>query len=352
MKKQICTSAKSVREQIPDFSPASKQGMFQERSLGLHPKRIESTQQADFKTSLMQAERYGHSISGMMAEVSSGVIQQQTKYPSRPVQMARKRANSVPETKTIRENLDAQRPQLTKSGFKSDFARETADLADDVITGRKHGRGGQSLGFHVTKEKHLPSIKATGLDPNKGGEGGASAKRQVAESEVLTIGNNKGVTGEGTNYVNESKGKVHFSDNTYSSGYYASQMLDDKPTVLGIRRPRTIERDPDDPRGAYRTNQLIPPSDITNLGQGVAKEAVANKETADARFSEKLKKNIKDKREFNLKPIKYKLENKAEIKRINEEGAKLHKTGRAVTAPEPLPDESVPLGEKRRVSKG
>ncbi|HIK06903.1 MAG TPA: hypothetical protein IGS40_19795 [Trichormus sp. M33_DOE_039] len=58
-------------------SNAPEPGMFQERSLAVQPKKAKKSQQPDLKTSLMQAEQYGHHLNQMnfAAQSTLNVVQ-------------------------------------------------------------------------------------------------------------------------------------------------------------------------------------------------------------------------------------------------------------------------------------
>lgn len=324
------SNKRTGKEESP-LSNTRPRGRFESRPFVMHIKG-DNSKQSNLNTSLMRAEKYGHNLSKMSVEGISGE-KEQTGGLQVPVQLAKKRNFSDDDAKLAerRKQEVARQQDLTPENFKQDFMKESTDLADDTIAGRRHGRGRQTLGFHVTREENLPSILSTGLDPDRGGKGGSSELRP------------------GTDFVEQSKGHMHYSDNTYLSGYYADHISSQnrQPNLLGIRRPEHIERDPDEPRGAYRTEDKIPPTDITNLGGKVTSKAMENYKDAEERFGDKLRANTGAKREAGKIPNNRKQEKKEALKKANEEGRKLHFNGRKLTAPFPESDESIPLGEKK-----
>ncbi|MBD2343785.1 hypothetical protein [Anabaena subtropica] len=70
---------RTARKETLDSSSASTQGMFEPRSFVVQAQREKNSQQPDIKTSLVQAERYGHHISKIPPTgcSASTVIQQQ-----------------------------------------------------------------------------------------------------------------------------------------------------------------------------------------------------------------------------------------------------------------------------------
>jgi hypothetical protein len=330
MNSQERNQSKTQVQQTSTFSNDEVQGMLKSYPFVLQSKP-NTGNLPDLKTSLMRAEKYGHHLNKTNLANQSATIAVQPKLDGQTVQLALD--DDVLAERRRQEVARELRPELTPDIFKRDFMEESTDLADDVITGRRHGRGGQTLGFHVTRGENVPGISSKGLDPGRGGEGGASELR------------------EGTDFVEQSRGYIHYSDNTFASGYYGDHMRSQghQPTLLGIRRPEHVERDPDDPRGAYRTTQKIRPNDITNLGGGVTNNAIDNYQEANQRFLNKLQANTSALREAHKIPQtrEKKEERKDAVRKANEERRMLHIRGRDLTGPEPFADESVPLGKKR-----
>ncbi len=319
MKSRTHERKKKTRQQTPDTTAQAKP-MFQSRPFEVQSQSAQKSQQPDLKRSLKQAERYGHSLSRMATEGRKGEREQPAGNQGRPVQLARKRAQSDTESEKRKreEKREKDRPQMTANEFKGEFARQSEEQADEKIAGRREGRDDQGLGFHVTKGKNVESITTKeGLDPKYGGKGGASEKRSEME------------------YEERSRGKMHVSTNTYLSGNYANEMKDENPNVLGVRMPRKKEKDPDDPRGSYTTSESIPPQNIANLGEGVAKKAMENKNEADQRFLNAKNENTSNKRAANKTPNTRIEEKRQKLKEANKRDRELHAKGKRILAPEP-----------------
>ncbi|MHC5936137.1 hypothetical protein [Nostoc sp.] len=382
MQSRQYSQTKNTQKQTSAFSIPLVQEMFESRPFVVQ-QTADNLQQPDIKTALQRAKRYGHSITKVVnTEQLQGQGKNRTTQPAiqckasdrlpkklkfstqfpflrrrttpatptpvAPTPVARTSAAPTPVAPTPaaptsaaptpakkgsfddalvaerrKQDVARQRPDLTPQIFKRDFMKESTDLADDTIAGKRRGRGGQTLGFHVTRGENLPSILSTGLDPNKGGKGGASELR--AE----------------TNYENASKGYIHYSDNTYLSGFYGNEMGNHKPNLLGIRRPEQIGRDPDEPRGAYRTNQKILPTDVTNLGEKATNKAIGNYGEAENRRLDKLNANTEAGRAANRIPNSRREEKSNARRQANEERTRLHFQKDKFTGPQPFPDESI-----------
>jgi hypothetical protein len=119
----------------------------------------------------------------------------------------------------------------------------------------KKARERKKLRFHVTRIRHFLSILAGGLDPMRGGRGGAS--EAVGEQQ----------------FIDNSRNVVHYSNNVGLARFYyrvleeSAQGPLDLPIVFAIRRdPRFRERrDRDDDRGALVVRHRIQPSDLIVL---------------------------------------------------------------------------------------
>lgn len=130
--------------------------------------------------------------------------------------------------------------------------------------------------YHATNFGNLKSIKVSGLDPNFGGHGGASDQVKSPQFKA------------------RSAGKVHASTSTHTATFYG--LLHDEPSLFvkaygaglfpgGIPadpkhlkkmtvilrfskacvRPSNVEKDPDDPRNAWRIYSRISPLHIEAL---------------------------------------------------------------------------------------
>lgn len=129
--------------------------------------------------------------------------------------------------------------------------------------------------YQATSYKNLASIRASGLDPNYGGKGGAGA---VIGGEI------------GNHFNVNSGGKVHGTSSSATAGFYA--LMKDSPAAFVkafanfgdlknksepsrlaefaiilrfSRKSGKWIRDPDDPRNAFCTTDSIPPSQIEGL---------------------------------------------------------------------------------------
>jgi hypothetical protein len=130
--------------------------------------------------------------------------------------------------------------------------------------------------YHATNYTNLRSIKRAGLDPNFGGRGGASDQVKSAQ------------------FKKRSAGKVHATTSTHTASFYG--LLHDEPSLfvrayggglfprgippdpadLGkmtiiLRFPqnsvprRAVQKDPDDPRNAWRIYSRVSPIHIEAL---------------------------------------------------------------------------------------
>jgi hypothetical protein len=106
MKSRIRAHKKRTREQIPDTTAQAKP-MFQPRPFVVQSQSAQKSQQPDLKTSLRQAERYGHHLSQMH---STGVSNQTGVQPKRELgrlSMQYQRAGVSP----VQAKLTVEEPQ-------------------------------------------------------------------------------------------------------------------------------------------------------------------------------------------------------------------------------------------------
>ncbi len=63
MERRLCEYTKQPKQKTPDLSTVPVQGMFSSRPFVVQHQPAQKEQQADLKTSLTQAEHYGHHLS-------------------------------------------------------------------------------------------------------------------------------------------------------------------------------------------------------------------------------------------------------------------------------------------------
>ncbi|MCC5632306.1 hypothetical protein LC613_32225 [Nostoc sphaeroides CHAB 2801] len=251
MTSQLNISNNKTRKEASPLSDIPTHAMFESHPFIVQSKSDHQLEKPDLKTSLIQAQKYGHSLGKTNSANQSDSTVVQPKLDNQPVQFAR--GKKRPVSSSAKENptkkTKPERRQLDERQFIKDFTSQNADRADAVLSGR-----GESfipkLGLHVTPTRNVNSIRQTGLDPNRGGRGGASEAAGEAQ------------------FIKNSQGRIHYSDRPSTSAFYSGFMGGrNQTTLLGIKNQnrRSLETDPDDPRRAFRTSQLIPPSDITTL---------------------------------------------------------------------------------------
>lgn len=162
---------------------------------------------------------------------------------------------------SLETDLTPAKPFLIKpdvSGAQAKIEQPAEEIKDDA-----------KYFYHATNYKNLQSIKVNGLDPNFGGKGGAGD--QVGGAD-------------GKHFNTRSGGKVHGTAASSTANFYAvmrdeptlfvkayrnigsldekqdPQNLGDFAVILRFRRDiGTWEKDPDDPRNAWRTSDKIQP---------------------------------------------------------------------------------------------
>ena len=172
---------------------------------------------------------------------------------------------------------------MSKDEFMTAYARESADYADAVLADRR-GEFVPTVGFHTTTpENYDDGIRTEGLDPMRGGVGGASE----AAGEGTTFADGA------EDYASDSRGHVYYGAHLDSAQKY-TEVYDEAgkdATVLGVtlEHPRTEHesridaldlanystrphRDPadededEDYDDEFRTRRGVPPENIVDLG--------------------------------------------------------------------------------------
>ena len=177
-------------------------------------------------------------------------------------------------------------PGLSREDFNRAYARDSADYADAVLAGRS-AEFVPTVGFHTTTPENYSNdgegVAYTGLDPMRGGIGGAS--EAAGEGQTFADGSD--------DYVDDSRGHVYYAGHLDSAEKYTNVYGEaaKDATVLGVNleHPRTDDerrldaydlagyttaphRDPadEDEDGdyddEYRTRGAIPPQGIVDLG--------------------------------------------------------------------------------------
>ncbi len=159
MKSRIRTQKKRTREQIPDTTAQAKP-MFQSRPFVVQSQSAQKSQPPDLKTSLKQAERYGHHVSQMQL---TGVSAREAVQP--------KKTDASSKAECI---------QRAKTGGNKDDEREKP--ADSSKPGAQRNTSGQ-------EESDSNAITEAPRTPERGEQGG---NEQLQEGmSKLNIGDAK-----------------------------------------------------------------------------------------------------------------------------------------------------------------
>lgn len=129
--------------------------------------------------------------------------------------------------------------------------------------------------YQATSYKNLASIKTSGLDPNYGGKGGSGAVVGGNDGNAFNVGSSGKVHGTSSSATVSFYALMKDSPATYIKAFGNIGDLENKPEptkladfAIILRFSRKIcnwIRDPDDPRNAFCTKDMIPASRIEGL---------------------------------------------------------------------------------------
>lgn len=169
MTSRLHTQTTNTRKQTPAFSTAPAQGMFQSRPFEVRsPSATKSQQQPDLKTSLTQAERYGHYLGRMQPAGVSAPKAVQPKMVKDPVIqcMGQKRPGGFTSTNTEEQNKRQRQEyvgtlsQVGYDGQAANFAANRAAIAaqaPNLLAGQQQ-RQQQRANFEANRTQVAPSL--------------------------------------------------------------------------------------------------------------------------------------------------------------------------------------------------
>jgi hypothetical protein len=187
MKSRIRTPKKKTSLETPDFSTAPDREMFPSRPFVVQSQTAEKSQQPDLKTSLLQAERYGHHLSRMHPAGVAATAVQPKLGKGQQVESDRAKAPQVLQAKLtgavvpIQKASDKKEKKAQQGGktvdYGSSISNTVSDTAKSINTAAAGGVGG------VLK---LPMAGLDLYDAYKAGKAGDKSNAAASGAKGIT----------------------------------------------------------------------------------------------------------------------------------------------------------------------